>query len=114
MSLHEGVLDAGDEVAHLGVIDAEGGVKHLFGEGWVGSKEGYSELGCAGVLAIEGGDGQGGLGLVGVELEVDEATGEDEEVTGVDGLVEELVGGRSGDEAHQQRALGEEEDFGGT
>ena len=70
-------------------------------------------MGGAGVLAVESNDGEGGLGLVGVELEVDEATGENKEVASVDGLVEEgVVGG--GDEAYEQGALGEKEDLGGT
>ncbi|MCO5596497.1 hypothetical protein L7F22_050560 [Adiantum nelumboides] len=110
--LREGLLDAGDEAAQLVLADAEGGLEHLLGKGWVGVEEGDGELGGAGVLAVEGGEGEGGLGLVGVKLEVDKATREDEEIAGVDGLVEELVVWSGGDEAHEELALGEEEDLG--
>ncbi|KAI5054448.1 hypothetical protein GOP47_0030654, partial [Adiantum capillus-veneris] len=115
--LVEGVLDAGDEAAHFIIINAKSGLEHLLGERRIGSEEGNGELGGTRVLAIEGGDGKGRLGFFWVELEVDEATGKYEEITGIDGLVEELVGGwlgGGGDEAHEQRALGEVEDFGST
>ncbi|KAI5054445.1 hypothetical protein GOP47_0030664 [Adiantum capillus-veneris] len=115
--LVEGVLDAGDEAAHFIVINAKSGLEHLLGERRVGGEEGNGELGGTRVLAIEGGDGKSRLGFVWVELEVDEATGKYKEIASIDGLVEELVGGwlgGGGDEAHEQCALGEEEDFGST
>ena len=111
--LHEGILDAGDEAVELSIADTKGGFQNILGEGRVGGKEGSGHLGGARVLAVESGNGEGRLGLVGVELEVDKATGENKKVACIDGLVEEgVVGG--GDEAYEQGALGEEEDLSGT
>ena len=55
---------------------------------------------------LEGGDGHGRVLLVGVDLEVGKATGEDEEIAGIERGLEEGVVGGNGDKADGERALG--------
>lgn len=90
-------------------MDAKGRLQHLLGKRRLGCKERLGDLRGPGVLAVESGYGNGGL-IAHVELEVDEAAGENKEVAGVEGLLEEDVGG--GDEAHEELALDNEEDLG--
>ncbi|MCO5553869.1 hypothetical protein L7F22_007394 [Adiantum nelumboides] len=105
--------DAGDDaVDFLLVVDPESDLEDLVGKRGVGGKEGGSELGNAGVLGVEGGDCEGGVVSVGVELEVGEATGEDEEVALLQLLLEESVIG-GGNESDHQNALRQEEHLGG-
>ncbi|MCO5553870.1 hypothetical protein L7F22_007396 [Adiantum nelumboides] len=101
--------DAGDDaVDFLLVVDPESDLEDLVGKRGVGG----SELGNAGVLGVEGGDCEGGVVSVGVELEVGEATGEDEEVALLQLLLEESVIG-GGNESDHQNALRQEEHLGG-
>ena len=105
---------AGGEGVHFRLLYAERILEHHPWQWWVGGKESHSNLGEPWILAVEGGDGQRGVLLVQVDLEVGEAAGEDEEIAGVERGLEERVVGGGGDEADGERALHQEEHLAGT
>ncbi|KAL8152620.1 LOW QUALITY PROTEIN: hypothetical protein V2J09_010380 [Rumex salicifolius] len=75
--------DVGIELECLG--------ENVNGDGRFRPEDGVGNGGNSGVLAAECGDGKG-IGVTGVELEVNESLREDEHVTRVEHLCEELVG----------------------
>ncbi|KAI5069748.1 hypothetical protein GOP47_0016049, partial [Adiantum capillus-veneris] len=106
LGVHEGGLEFG-----------EGGIIHIEGLGEDGSrdagaKEGGGKGNSAGGGAAEGGNGHGGFGGGGVDLEVDEALGENEEVATLQGLAEEIAG--CVDKADHEAAVQQEEELRGA
>lgn len=111
VAILESLLDTGDQALELGVVDTKRAHQHLLGKWRLGSEDSLGNERSTRVLAVEGGNGQGRL-IANVQLEVDEATGEDKEVTSVQGLLKEGIGGAN--EAHKELSLDKEEDFSST
>ena len=96
------------------MVDAECFLKHDARKGWICAEKGCSKLRYPWVLTVEGSDSKCWFGLVGIDLEMEKAAWEHEEVSRVeDGLEERVVRG-GGDEADHEGPVDQEEDLGGT
>ncbi|KAI5074015.1 hypothetical protein GOP47_0012028 [Adiantum capillus-veneris] len=85
------------QVLHFAITNLEGFGEHSRLYRRHGGKRGTRHLRCARILAGECGDAHGSL-ITHIQLKVDEALGEEEEVALHDSLREELVLG--GDKSH--------------
>lgn len=104
-------LEVGSDTGHSVFIDAEGVSEDIIIDGGSGVEQTRNDLLQSRILAVKPSEGQSGA-RTDIDLEVDEAAGEDEDVALVERGDEE--GSVRGDETHVERALHHQEHLGGA